>query len=64
MMKYKLLCTDDNQLPQDGEIKLWKDDLQRKAMWPRGFPIAVQPSSMRSIDEIKKGLQGFIIHWE
>ena len=64
VMKYKLLCTDDDWLPREGGIKLWKDDLQGRAMWPRGFPIAVQPSSMRNIDEIKRGLQGFINHWE
>ena len=64
MIKYKVLYTDDDWLPQDGGIKLWKDDLQGRAMWPRGFPIAVQPSSMRNIDEIKRRLQGFINHWE
>ena len=56
MMKYKLFCTDDDWLPRDGGIKLWKDDLQGRAMWPHGFPIVVQPSSMRNIDEIKRGL--------
>ena len=64
LMKYKLLCKDDDWLPREGGIKLWKDDLQGRAMWPRGFSIAVQPSSMRNIDEIKRGLQGFINHWE
>ena len=64
VMKYKLLCTDDDWLPREGGIKLWKDDLQGRAMWPRRFPIAIQPSSMRNIDEIKRGLQGFINHWE
>ena len=56
VMKYKLLCTDDDWLPQDGGIKLWKDNLQRRAMWPRGFPNAIQPSSMQNIDEIKRRL--------
>ena len=32
VMKYKLLCTDDEWLPQDGGIKLWKDDLGGRAM--------------------------------
>ena len=44
VMKCKVLCTDDDWLPQEGGIKLWKDDLQGRAMWPRRFPIAVQPS--------------------
>ena len=29
-MKYKLSCTDDDWLPRDGGIKLWKEDSQRQ----------------------------------
>ena len=36
VMKYKLLYTDDDSLPQDGGIKLWKEDSQRQALWPCG----------------------------
>ena len=43
VMKYKLLCTDDDCLPQDGGIKLWKEDSQRRALWPCGYPKAIQP---------------------
>ena len=62
VMKYKLLCTDDDWLPRDGEIKLWKEDSQGQALWPRGYPEAVKPYSMRNLEDIKQGLQGFINH--
>ena len=47
VMKYKLLCMNDDWLSQDSEIKLWKDP------WPRGFPLTVQPSSMQIRNDIK-----------
>ena len=62
MMKYKLLCTDDEWLPQDGGIRLWKEDSKGRALWPRGIPSTVQPSAMWNFNEIKRGFQGFINH--
>ena len=64
VMKYKLLCTDDDWLLRDSGIKLWKEDSQGQALWPRGYPNAVEPSSMRNLEDIKRGLQGFINHWD
>ena len=64
VMKYKLLCTDDDWLPRDGGIKLWKEDSQGQALWPHGYPEAVKPYSMRNLEDIKRGLQGFINHWD
>ena len=64
VMKYKLLCTDDEWLPRDGGIPLWKEDSEGRALWPRGIPSSIQPSAMRNFDDIKWGLQGFINHWE
>ena len=63
-MKYKLLCTDDEWLPRDGRIRLWKDDSEERALWPQGIPSLVHPFLMRIFDEIKQGLQGFINYWE
>ena len=63
VMKYKLLYMDDDWLPRDGGIKLWKEDSQGQAQWPHGYPKAVKPSSMRNLEDIKRGLQGFINHW-
>ena len=64
VVKYKLLCTDDHWLLRDGGIKLWKEDSQERALWPRGYSKAVQPSSMQNLEDIKWGLQGFINHWD
>ena len=64
VMKYKLLCTDDDWLPRDGGIKLWNEDSQGRALWPHGYPKAVEPSSMRNLEDIKWDLQGFITHWD
>ena len=60
VMKYKLLCTDDDWLLRDGGIKLWKEDSQGQALWPRGYPEAVKPYSMRNLEDIKRGLQGLL----
>ena len=44
---------------------MWKEDSQGRALWPRRFPlIAIKPSSMRILEDIKWGLQGFINHWD
>ena len=32
VMKYKLFCTDEECLPPDDGIKLWKEDSQRQAL--------------------------------
>ena len=40
-MKNKLLCTDDDWLPQDDGIKVWKEDSEGRALWPHGFSIGV-----------------------
>ena len=64
VMKYKLLCTDDDWLLRDGGIKLWKEDSQGQALWPRGYSEAVKPYSMQNLEDIKRGLQGFINHWD
>ena len=56
VMKYKLLCTDDEWLLQDGGIRLWKEDSKGRVLWPQGIPSAVQPSVMRNFDEIIRGL--------
>ena len=67
VMKYKIFCHDEDWLPKGGEgsgIKLWKEDLDGRSLWPRGEPNALQPSLMRHLPEVVKGLSGFIDHWE
>ena len=64
VMIYKLLCTDENWLPQDCRIKLCKEDSEGLALWPHRYPIAVKPSSMWNLKDIKRGLHGFVNHWD
>ena len=65
VMKYKLLCTDGNWLGEDGRgIKLWKEDAQGQSLWPCGVPLPVPQKAMRGIEDILKGVFGFIKYWE
>ena len=66
VLKYKIYCHDEEWLPK-GEgngIKLWKEDLERRSLWPCGVPNALKPKTMRHLPEVMKGLLGFIDHWE
>jgi hypothetical protein len=39
MMKYRIFYTDSDWLPKEGgSIKLWLEDEERRALWPRGEP--------------------------
>ena len=40
IMKYKIYCTDNDWLPEEG-IKLWKEDSQGQSLWLRGDPLPV-----------------------
>ena len=63
IMKYKIYCTDNDWLPEDG-IKLWKEDSKGQSLWPRGHPVPVEYLEMRSVEDISKGITGFIKYWE
>lgn len=63
IMKYKFYCTDSDWLPEEG-IKLWKEESEGQSLWPRGQPLPVVHLPMRTVDEIYKGLSGFIKYWE
>jgi hypothetical protein len=55
MMKYRILCSDSDWLPNEGGgIKLWREDDEGRAVLPCGGP------SMRYLDEIVKGISIFI----
>jgi hypothetical protein len=42
MMKYRILCSDSDWLPKEcGGIKLWQEDKEGWAIWPRGEPLAL-----------------------
>jgi hypothetical protein len=65
VMKYKILCTDPDWLPKEGGgIKLWREDEEGRAMWPRGEPTSLSPQPMRNLDEISRGISGFMKYWE
>lgn len=64
-MKYKLKCTDANWSGRHGEaIKLWKEDDEGRSLWPRGVPSAVPLKPMKGVNDIVKGLSGFINYWD
>ena len=65
VMKYKIFCTDVDWLPKEGGgIKLWKEDSEGRSLWPRGVPIPVEQRPMRNVEDISKGISGFIKYWE
>jgi hypothetical protein len=42
VMKYRILCTDPDWLPKEGGgIKLWREDEEGRALWPRGEPTSL-----------------------
>jgi hypothetical protein len=49
MMKYRILCSDSDWLPNEGGgIKLWREDDEGRAVLPCGGPPALRAQSMRS----------------
>lgn len=64
LMEYKNLCTDKEWLPNHGKgIRLWVETEDDRPKVPSGVPRPLPPQRMKSVDEIKKGLNGFIAHW-
>ena len=64
LMEYKNLCTERNWLPEHGNgIRLWSETEDERPRVPCGDPPPLVPQKMRSLDEIKRGLNGFIGHW-
>ena len=64
LMEYKNLCTDKIWLPEHGNgIRLWSETEDGRPRVPSGDPLPLVPQKMRSLDEIKRGLNGFIAHW-
>lgn len=65
VMKYKVSCTDEDWLPNDTTgIKLWREDSEGRCLWPRGDPTPTTHRAMRSVEDIVKGISGFIKYWE
>jgi hypothetical protein len=65
VMKYRILCTDPDWLPKEGGgIKLWQEDEEGRALWPRGEPTSLSPQPMRNLEEILRGISRFMKYWE
>jgi hypothetical protein len=64
-MKYRILCTDPDWLPKEGGgIKLWREDEEGRALWPRGEPTLLSPQLMKNLEEILGGISRFMKYWE
>ena len=64
IMKYKKYCTDSDWLPEEGGIKLWREESKGWSLWPLKEPLPVAPLSMRGMEDISKGISGFIKYWK
>ena len=64
-MKYKLFCADVEWLREGGAgIKIWKEDAQGHSLWPRGESLLVPQRTMRGVEDIERGISGFVKYWE
>ena len=64
-MKYKLFCIDVKWLGEGGAgIKIWKEDAQGHSLWPRGELVPVPQRTMRGVEDIERGISGFVKYWE
>ena len=65
VMKYKHLYTNIDWLGIDGNgIKLWKEDDEGRSLWPRGTPLPVPFKPMKGLENIVKGVSGFVKYWD
>ena len=65
VMMYKMLCTNADWLGENGRgIKLWKEDAEGRSLCPRGSPLPVPQNAMNDVQNIVKGISGFIKYWE
>ena len=64
LMEYKNLCTDPKWLPAHGNgIRLWCESEDGLPIVPSGSPLPLAPQLMKGLDDIKKGLNGYVGHW-
>src|SRR5579875_2933472 len=64
LIEYKNLCTDKNWLLEDGKgIRLWSETEDGRPKVPSGSPPPLAPHLMKALEEVKKGLNGFIALW-
>jgi hypothetical protein len=63
-MKYRILYTDSDWLPKGRGIKLWREDKEGRALLPRGEPTPLSAQLMKNLEEISRGISGFMKYWE
>ena len=64
LMEYKNLYTDPKWLPAHGNgIRLWCESEDGLPIVPSGSPLPLAPQLMKGLDDIKKGLNGYVGHW-
>ena len=65
MLKYMIFYNDNDWLlKQGGGIKLWREDKERRPLWPRWEPATLSAQSMKNLDGIVRGISRFIKCWE
>ena len=66
VLKYKIYCYDEEWLlkGEGNGIKLWKEDLEGRSLWPCGVSDVVKLETMCHLTEVVKELSRFIDHWE
>ena len=63
-MKYKLFCTDMEWLGEEGAgIKIWKKNAEGHSLWPCGEPLPVPQRRMTGVEDIEKGIAGYVKYW-
>jgi len=63
-VEYNNLCIDKNWLLEYSKgIHLWSKTEDKRSMVPNKDPPPFSPHQMKSHEEVKKGLKGFIVHW-
>lgn len=64
LMEYKHLCTDLDWLPEHGNgIRLWSETEDGRPRVPSGSPPPLAPVHKPGLEQVKRGLNGFITHW-
>ena len=62
-MQYKLLCTTQDWSPPEG-LLVWRVDGEGRTMLLDGEPKPCKPIPMKNLEDIVKGISGFIQYWE
>jgi hypothetical protein len=48
---------------EGGGIKLWREDEEGRALWPHGEPAPLSVQPMKNLEELSRGISGFMKYW-